>query len=64
MRAFFFFAALIGLTLAEQLISRNYPHLIVPVDRNQPDTPLGTQKYFKIEPNVSLLSCPFVFYGN
>jgi hypothetical protein len=39
-------------SLAQGLISRNFPHLIVPINKATPDTAKGTQKEFDIERDV------------
>lgn len=47
--------ALFGLTaLADQLIKRDFPHLIIPLDSNAPDTAYNTQSSFRVAKGVGL----------
>ncbi|KAJ4301776.1 hypothetical protein N0V90_003870 [Kalmusia sp. IMI 367209] len=45
--------ALFGLTaLADQLLSRNFPHLIIPLNSYDPNTPVNTQTSFIIQKGI------------
>lgn len=53
MHAFILTLLLFGAnSLAQNIISRNFPHLIIPINKDFPDTAQGTKKEFDIERDV------------
>lgn len=62
MRALALCPLLFGLrSLADTLISRNFPHLIIPVSRLEPDRVFNTQEEFDIERDVRKAPPPPLF---